>query len=94
MVLDLIQEHLGDNWRSFEYGLLLDSGGIVHFVDYFDFEYARNSYVLNICTEIFKSGKSQCLQPYIFLIFILFICAYNVCVISPPFPPPPPNHIF
>jgi hypothetical protein len=25
----------------------------------------------------------------IFLIFILFICAYNVWVISPPFPPSP-----
>jgi hypothetical protein len=27
---------------------------------------------------------------FFFLIFILFICAYNVWVISPPFPPPYP----
>jgi hypothetical protein len=35
------------------------------------------------------SGKSGHLN---FLFFILFICAYNVWVISHPFPPPPPLH--
>jgi hypothetical protein len=28
--------------------------------------------------------------PFYLFIFLLFICAYNVWVISPPFPPPPP----
>jgi hypothetical protein len=31
-------------------------------------------------------------QGSFYFIFILFICAYNVWVISPPFPSPPPLH--
>jgi hypothetical protein len=34
--------------------------------------------------------SSPFLSPFILFYFILFICAYNVWVISPPFSPPPP----
>jgi hypothetical protein len=50
--------------------------------------------IIHIHMEI-SQGNSLCchfyLKPAIMPFFLLFICAYNVWVISPPFPHPLPN---
>jgi hypothetical protein len=47
-------------------------------------------YVLYIVVILGNNRKSDIKQESFFLIFILFICAYSVWVISPPLPLPPP----